>query len=281
MSLVNAVRVVDPEGGAIWVTDPTSIAAYGRREEELRVSDVLGTANTQRIGAAYLASRKNPQTSVQVQPGAGPVPGVDYDVGDLVTVNGSKQRCVDIAWTLDADTGEWEPPTPTFSSRANERAIRADRAFDRLISLQGGGGVDATALSTFSLLPMEALKPSRSLSWSHYDSAASGSRTGLNDNTKWQEVRIEEPCRAGMISCVVDYAGATGQTTIELHRNGSLWDGLFNVVIPSAPPFGVTFIFVRMYGYEVLNPGDLMTIKVIENGQHRQFGYELHLFPRI
>lgn len=281
MSLVNAVRIVDADGTGTWIVNAASVATWGRREEELRVSDTLSYSDAYRIGAAYLASRKDPQTSVQTQPNFDLVPGVDYSVGDWVVVNGSNQRCVDIAWRLDRDTGDWEPPTPTFSSRSNERAIRADRAFDRLISLQGGGGVDATALSSLSHAPLSEVRPLSSLKWSHYDSAASGSRVGLNDNTRWQEIRIEEPCRAGMITAVIDYAGATGQTTIELHRNGSLWNGLFNVVIPSAPPFGITFIAVPMWGYETLAVGDLMTIKVIENGQHRQFSYELHLFPRI
>lgn len=281
MTLVNAVRVVAPDGTGTWVVDSASVSTWGRREEELRVSEPLSGANATRIGTAYLASRKGAMTSVQASPGATVVPGVDYGVGDLVTVAGEKQKCVDIARRLNRDTGEWQPPTPSFSSVRNERLIAADRAFDRLISLQGGGGVDATALASLSLGEIGEVRPLRTLSWSHYDSAASGSRTVLDDTTRWQEVRIEEPCRAGMITAVIDYAGATGQTTIELHRNGSLWNGLFNVVIPSAPPFGITFIAVPMWGYEFLNVGDLMTIKCIENGQHRQFSYELHLFPAV
>lgn len=281
MSVVNAVRVVGPDGIGTWVTDSPSITAYGRREEELRVRDVMSAADITRIGTAYLASRKDPSVAVETSPGVGPVPGVDYGVGDWVTVGGVEQRCVDIRRKLNRDNGDWLPPEPVFSSLPNEQAIDADRAFDRLIALQAGGAVDATANPAVQLADLGAVKPLRQIDWSWYDGADPGSRTILDDNTRWQVETILEPCRAGVLWLEPDFSGATGTTTFELHLNGALWSGFFNLSVPSTPVGGITFAWVQMWGYSFLNTGDKITTRCTANGQHRQGKYSLYLFPAV
>lgn len=279
MSLVNAVRVVGPDGLGTWIVDSTSVAAYGRREEELRVNDVMSPADVTRIGTAYLASRKDPSLAVETQPGAGPVPGTDYGVGDWVTVRGVEQRCVDIRRRMNRDNGDWLPPEPVFSSLPNERSIDADRAFDRLLSAQGGGAVDATVTPAAQLAAVEAVKPLRQYTWAWYDGADPGSRTILDDDSRWQVETIQEPCRAGVLWLEPDFTGATGDTTFELHRNGSNWSSFFNLTVPSTPVGGITFAWIEMWGYSFLDAGDKVTIRCTANGQHRQGKYSLYLFP--
>lgn len=274
----NAVRV-DHENGSTWVTDATSIATYGRREATLQISGSLSPADVQRIGSAYIAGKKDPSLSIQASPVLGPVAGVDYGVGDWVTVAGTEQRCVDIRHRLDRDNGDWQPPEPVFSSLPNERGRDADRAFDRLLSAQGGGAVDASVSPAAQLAAVEAVKPLRQYTWSWYDGADPGSRTILDDDSRWQVETIQEPCRAGVLWLEPDFTGATGDTTFELHLNGSNWSSFFNLTIPSTPVGGITFAWVQMWGYSFLNAGDKITVRCTANGQHRQGKYTLYLFP--
>lgn len=278
--MINAVKVIHADGER-WVTDGSSISTYNRREAVLEVAEALSPADELRVGNAYLSGKTSPSTSVQAEPVAGSVPGVDFQVGDQVTVDGAKQRCVDIRQSLNRSNGEWLPPVPTFSSRWEQKRLDADRAFDRLIALQGGGGVDAAASMGTEDLRIEEVRPSKTLQWSWHDFADPGDRELLDDDSRWQVTRIEEPCRAALIWCEPDFTGATGNTTFELHRNGSLWNGLFNVVIPPAPVSGVPFAAVRMWGYEFLMPEDTLTIRCIQNGQHRQGSYQIFLYPPV
>lgn len=277
--MINAVRIRHPRG-ITWVTDSASIATYGRHEGVLTVNEPLSDADLTRRGQAFLDTQGGLTDSVEVAPLRAVTPGVDYIQGDLVTVDGEKRRCVDIKRRLNTETGEWLPPTPVFTTSSEMRRLNADRALDRLIAVQAGGGVDASVTPDSVVRPMEQVKWQRTLKWSWYDGADSGSRDLLDDDSRWQVQRIEEPARCTAITVTADWAGATGDTILELHRNGALWNGLFNVTLPSTSG-GIEFRIVWMWGYEFLDPGDEVTIRASSNGQHRQGAYELHLWPTV
>lgn len=270
--LVNAVRITHPDG-RLWVTDPTSMGAWGRREAPLAVSDPLSFDDAVRIGTQYLAYRKDPSVSVQVTIAAGTLAGTDYQVGDSITVEGvGEQRVVDVKQTLDPDTGLWLPETPVLSSPADRERRAADRAFDRLIAQQGRGWPDADTFVSKSPIPSGPLADRGTLSWSWYDPDGEV----LEDDDNFQVHQIERPVRAWALSCHPDFTGATGDTTIELHRNAALWNGLFNIVVPATPP-GIPWVWIPMYGGSVLNPGDQMSIRCIQNGKHKQGSVALYL----
>lgn len=277
--MINAVRIRHPRG-TTWVTDSASIATHGRHEGVMSINEPLSDADIVRRGQAFLATQGGLTDSVEVTPLRTVTPGVDYQVGDLVTVNGEKRRCVDIKRNLNGDTGEWLPPTPVFTTMSDQRRLNADRALDRLITMQGGGGVDASATPDTVLRPIEKVKWVKTLKWSWYDGADPGDRKLLDDDSRWQVERIEEPARCAAITVTADWSGATGNTILELHRNGSLWNGLFNVTL-TPPPESYGWRIVWMYGYEFLNEGDMVTIRASSNGQHRQGAYELHLWPTV
>lgn len=277
--MINAVRIRHPRG-ITWVTDSVSIATYGRQEGVLTVNEPLSDADLTRRGQAFLDTQGGLTDSVEVAPLRAVTPGVDYVQGDLVTVDGEKRRCVDIKRRLNTDNGEWLPPTPVFTTSSEMRRLNADRALDRLIAVQAGGGVDASVTPDSVVRPMEQVKWQRTLKWSWYDGADSGSRDLLDDDSRWQVQPIKEPARCTAITVTADWAGATGDTILELHRNGALWNGLFNVTLPSTSG-GIEFRIVWMWGYEFLDPGDEITIRASSNGQHRQGAYELHLWPTV
>lgn len=274
--MITHVRVDHPEG-QLWVANPN--ASGPRRERVLSVADPLSTADLQRRARSFMATLDDVD-SLEAQPGVGAVPGVDFNVGDWVDVDGENLRCVDLRRQLDRNSGEWQPPTPVFSTPTNLRLLQADRAFDRLIALQAGGAPDASIMADALLRPAERFESMEVLRWSWYDPADPGSRDVLDDNTRWQTVKIGEACRATAITCTADFSGATGNTIIELHRNGSLWNGLFNLTLPASSG-GFNWRIVWMWGYETLDEGDEISIRSITNGQHRQGNYELHLWPTI
>ena len=277
MSLVNAVRINHPTGRT-WVTDAGSIAAYGRVEEALTVNDEVSLEDVQRLGEAHMAGRTEPAESVEVT--ATPdslVPGGDYELGDTMDVNGSEQRVVKWSRSL-GETGFWGAAKPQFSSRADEKRLRADRAFQRLLDAQGGGSVNATAAPSKVDIELGAIKKFESLKWSWYDSADSGSRTVLDDPTTWHDEHITQVCRAAGILCTVDYDGATGWSHFELFKNGSEWNPLFEVVMDATPPL-IPFAYIRLFGYEFLYPGDILTWRCTVNGQHRQGALSIDLVP--
>lgn len=274
--MITHVRVDHPEG-QLWVANPN--ASGPRRERVLSVSDPLSTADLQRRALSFMATLDDVD-SLEAQPGVGAVPGVDFGVGDWVDVNSENLRCVDLRRQLDRDTGEWQPPQPVFSTPTNLRLLQADRAFDRLISLQANGSADASIVADALLLPAEKFEGKQVLRWSWYDPADPGSRDVLDDNTRWQTVKIEEPCRAAAITVTSDWTGATGNTVLELHRNGSLWNGLFNVTLPASSG-GFNWRVVWMWGYSYLDDGDEVAVRCSANGQHRQGNYELHLWPTL
>lgn len=274
--MITHVRVDHP-GGSRWVTNPA--ASGPRRERVLSVSDELSNADLDRRAKSFMATLTDVD-SLEAQPGSGPVPGVDFGVGDTISVAGEQLRCVDIRKQLDVSTGDWLPPQPVFSTPTNIRLLQADRAFDRLIALQAGGAPDASVHPSALVLPMEPMQSQRVITWSWYDSADPGSREVLNDNTRWHTERVNEAARVTAITVTADWAGATGNTILELHRNGSLWNGLFNVTLP-ATSGGFDWRIVWMWGYQTLDEGDEVSIRVSSNGQHRQGAYKLHLWPTI
>lgn len=278
MTLCNAVRIDLDDGISTWVEDASSISTYGREEEIYAARGNVNAAMVQTIGTSYLAGRKDPLVSTEVTPLLGAVAGVDYEEGDTVDVDGTVQRCVGIGRKLDKKNGMWLPRTPTFGSLVEESRNRADRAIDRLVAEQGGGAVSATAAPSKVDIDLGAVKKLETLKWASYDGAASGSRTVLDDPSTWHDEHITQVCRAGSILCTVDYDGATGWSHFELFKNGSEWNPLFEIVMDSTPPT-IPFAFVRVYGYEFLFPGDVLTWRCTVNGQHRQVALSIDLVP--
>lgn len=276
--MINAVRVDHPRGST-WVTDATSISTYGRFEAIISTSDDLSDADIQRRGQAVMAGKLSPAVSIQADPVIGDVPGVDFVTGDYVTVDGEEQRVVDIQWRMDRTTGEWEPPTPTFSTAWERRLLDADRAFDRLVRAQGGGAVDAAANPERSLVPVEPVQSIETLSWSSYDSAASGSRDVLDDDTPWAGKSVQRLSRMAGIYFDADFTSATGNTVVQLWKNGSEWSSLFRITIPSTTPS--PWIYTPTYGYSFIEPGDVLAPRVTSNGQHRQISYHLMVWPAL
>ncbi len=278
MSLCNAVRIDLDDGQQVWVTDDASIDTYGREEEIYSARGAVNAAKAQEIGATYLAGRKAPLVSTEVSPSRGAVAGVDYDEGDTVDVDGEVQRCVGIDRKLNTTNGLWLPRKPSFTSLVDESKQRADRAIERLISEQGGGAVSATAAPSKLDIDLGPVRKIETLKWAWYDSADSGDRVVLDDVSTWHDEQITQVCRMGSILCTVDYDGATGWSHFELFKNGSEWNPLFEIVMDATPPL-IPFAYVRVYGYEFLFPGDVLTWRCTVNGQHRQGALSIDLVP--
>lgn len=275
--MINAVRVDHPKGST-WVEDATSIATYGAFEASVSVPDELSPADIQRRGQAVMRGKTGLLTSLQATTATGPVIGDDAKLGDYVTIDGSEQRIVGVGWSLD-EKGDWGPRRPEFAGQSDRDLQDADRALDKLIRVQGGGTVDAAVSPDRLILPTEPMQALETLSWSFYDGADSGSRTILDDNTPLVAKSPKGLSRMAGIWYDTDFTGATGNTVIELWKNGSEWDALFRITIPATTP--PIWVYLPTWGYDFVEPGDKLAPRVTSNGQHKQISYHLMMFPAV
>lgn len=153
MALVNALLVRYVRGQA-WVTDAASIAAYGRREGYLELGAVNSLAEVNRVGAAVLALKAQPQiaTRATLEPAGADTPYDSFEVADSITVPdesgaGASMRVMALSVTED-DMGN-----PTFVPELRSLADEADRRLQRWLKRMANGTLAGSVESATPAAP--------------------------------------------------------------------------------------------------------------------------------
>ena len=141
MTRPNAL-LVSWQGGWFWRDLVDEIAASGLRiEERFDAGNARTVSAAQREADAQLSAYALGQTeiSVAVDPsGDGDVPGLDYRIGDSVTVDGAQRRTVGTAgrWSSGTRRKAYEP---TFGQMIEDPDRRTMRTLQKMVPGSGGG----------------------------------------------------------------------------------------------------------------------------------------------
>jgi hypothetical protein len=261
--IVNAVRCV-AENRRRWVTDASSIAAYGRREAVLQVGNVRSDAVLTSIGEAFLAARSQPSESVVVDAVAD---GLTFRVGDTLSVAGESMRCVGLTRQLGED-GEWRT-VPEFSTLAEQRRLRADRVVNRMVELNGGGSALTAPVrgESRTKVPTGRLREIESHRWSWYE------LEDVIEDRPWQTYVADRFMRlyefrvdADWFEVVDDVPEpvATGNTVISFLVNGVEYDPSPAIVLGMTDGSGSA----DLWGNSQVVPGDRIQPVLRDNGGH-------------
>jgi len=258
--ITNAVLGVWQKG-VRWRTRSSSITAYGRRAGSLEVGQVGNRRALDQILDAYLDAHAEPaeQIVARVIPTTGARAGVNYKVGDTVSLEGDTVRDVGLEWTLQPD-GDLLA-TPEFDSVFGVRQRERLRTVDRLIQ-----AFDAPATS--SILDRDALLNSgvvdaetKEVSW------AGRIEESLDDedpDNPWQPIRLDKARRIYQFEVEIPavYASkAVGTTTVQLLKNGSVLHTL-------SMGAGVTYAGTDVSVSTVILPKDLLSVRCTATGSH-------------
>jgi hypothetical protein len=275
MGIVNAVLLTSSKVAPRWVTDASSIAAWGRLEGTLAVGDVDDPALIDEIGAEWLSVRSQPMLShVYVTadtPGQGA--GVDYREGDTLT--DPALRVVEIDFS-HADDGRFVGK-PTLSTKLQEAARRNEARIERLIAEGGGASpVSESVADTGSGIEAGKLgaRQLASWTWTTEDDLYALTTDDPDDEETWQAYVVDEPVRLTemILECNhLDGDGfpvATGPTRFRLMINGAAVVGpgpsFYDVVVGSTEDRDSVSIF----GTTFVRKGDRVAVRKISAGDH-------------
>ena len=262
-SITNAVMGVWADG-VRWRSDATSISTYGRREGSLSLGSMKEPAAVDAALDAYLEANAYPTVSIvgETVDGVSTVAGIDYTVGDTVTVAGTPQRCSGLTWTVERSgvlkaMPEWDSP---LSIRRRER----ERAYERQVAM-----FDSPAsASILSADPLAYVgRPDiNEWSWSWSDDIE-GALNDVDPDKPWQVKEVDriERLWTFMIECDPnDLPDAWGDTTVTIFKNGTELNSLYRVKLTTSVAKASTWI----WGYESIAPGDRIQVACTEAGGH-------------
>lgn len=257
-NITNAVQVVWAEG-VFWRTDNASITAYGRRARALTLGNITNITAARAIADQYLAAYSTPMGSyvAQIAPTTGHIGGVNYRVGDTVNLSGDAVRTLGLTYELLGDGGLL--PVPEFETQLSARQRERQRAIDRLVA-KFEQAATASILAPDSRVT-EGVVSTESITWSW-----SGPLEDLEDQeTPWQPYRVARTMRIFAFDVEVNEApGTGGPSTIELMKNGSVINGLYNLNLEA----GDAYKFTNIWGYETVSPSDRINVRSTFAGKH-------------
>lgn len=258
--IVNAVLGVW-EQGVRWRTRAFSIAANGRRTGSLVVGQVGNRRALDQILDAYLDAYAVPVTSIvaEVVPSTGAVAGVNYKVGDTVTLDGDAVRCVGLTWSLEDDGTLLA--RPEFDTPL---AIRRDERLATIERLTGAFDAPATAsIIDRDLLLNTGLVNTQTQTWS-WSGPIDDALDTEDSDAPWQPVRLDRAQRIYRfeVECPAEFvARFTGTTTVSLMVNGTVLHTL-------SLDDNDTYASVDASVTSVVLPQDLVSVKCTATGGH-------------
>lgn len=249
--VVTAVQGVWSDG-VTWV-ERDDHPTLGRCEASLQLGSVTSVEAATAILNAHLDANATPSRSIvgEFEDVTGAVAGVDYQVGDTVTLNGESVRCVGMTWTVSR-AGDLVPH-PEFDTVSNVRRREFLRSIDRMTA-KYDSPASAPILSSKPLLVSGHPSTGEwSWSWGNIDDLEDDERDG-------QIKRPDTVKRLWRVSVEIkpeDLPDAYGDTTIELLKNGAVLNSLYDVTIDTVTARAEMWI----WAYEVITPGDRISVR--------------------
>lgn len=250
--------------GYRWRTDATAISNYGRKESAVTLGSVTSAAAVDQILDDYLAANKDPVSSfaAKVTDVANAVAGVDYRVGDTVSVDGETLRCVGLSWQVHRN-GDLIP-YPEFESPVLVRRRELERSIDRQVS-------SFSSAASAPLLSMRPLiisgRPSyETWNWSWSDDIEDALNE-VDPEKPWQVRQAKKTMRLASfkIQCDPDdLADAWGDTTVTIVVNGTELHPLFRVKLTTL----IAEASIQIWGYTTISSDDRVQVQCLESGGH-------------
>lgn len=251
--------------GQRWVLNSASISARGRIARTLPLGSIEDVDSVDEVGGQYVDAYGQDADSYT----AGVLPGASLglSLGDTFTlVDIEDVRLVGKSGGVQADD---LAVSIEVSSRLAERRLRVERVIDRAVEASGEGAASAAPpVDLGSGIPVGRVSTKQiGSAWSIYQSA------DLEDTDPLAPLEIEEPTRLYEWKVNADNADATGDTVIELWRNGSILGGLpFEITLGSGDTQGSQFIF----GPALAVKGDLLAPVVTSAGRHKNVSIQVY-----
>lgn len=263
--VVNGAQGVWSEG-VRWRYNAPSIAELGHvQSAALELGAVTEASSVMSILDDFLDVHAEPLTTLvaEVVDVEGATAGVDYKVGDYVTVGGQLVRCVGLSWTVHPRTGELIPH-PEFESLASLRRRERDRALQRRIA--GFSDPITAALMGDEPLLMSGRPSAFQWTWSWSDEI----EFALNEvdpEKPWQIKTAEKTQRMYLFAAEIDpddLPDAWGESRFRIRVNGSDHNPLTDVVLSTT----VAKDERLLWGYETVEADDRVQIWCVEDGGH-------------
>lgn len=218
MSLRNVVLIRWGDGFIEGQMD-ASVTANGRRESLLSIANVSDGPTALHVALANIDPMSELEESVtlRVEPGTGEVPGVDYVVGDRITVPNvlgvaSSYRVAACSWTQDDDHTVYVPELATARDIIDQR-------YQRWLTRTNNGALEGRSRSA---------SPSSPSVWEGMQVLESITETVSTTGNYAAEVDDESPAKGmdrqlRLVRLVgTCTAAGAGNTTFEVLRNGAL-----------------------------------------------------------
>jgi hypothetical protein len=266
----NAVNAITKTGITSFRTDATSITANGRKSYTLQLPNVVSGSQSSRIIDTYLSAFSTPLRSVTVESARslGAVAGVNFKVADAITVDGETLKCVGVTWVLAPD-GQLDS-RPEFETFEAVRQKERQRAIARLIA-KFDQPATAQALDLGTQIPSGRVRiTSHTWSWSGDVEVLLPGADPTDPASLGQPWRPDRTMRLYELEVEVNsLADATGTSTFEFNRNGSLpsspfsW-GLFNLSLTTT----VARASVGVSGFTTVTPNARYSPRCVAAGNH-------------
>jgi hypothetical protein len=244
-----------------WRTSSASISANGRRTGTLVAGQVGNRRALDQILDAYLDAYAYPFEAVacEVVPTTGAVAGVDFGVGDTVTLDGDTVRCVGLTWRLEADGSlQARPEFDTILAVRQQESIRTvERLTEAFDAPATAGIIDRDLLINSGVVGTETV----TYSWSGDIEEALDPD---DPDNPWQPTRLESARRIYRFEVEVPAENLLdffGDTTVKLVKNGS---DIATLTLTDTD----TYASIDMAVSQVVLPDDLLTVRCTEGGGH-------------
>jgi len=259
----NHVAIIWGEGLTLRTDDDAVTVAGERREKSLAAGQVVTVKAARDIADEFLAAWAYPVEAIvaKIEPVAGSVAGVDFKVGDLLQLAGDEVRCVGIRWDLE-ESGRLKP-LPEFESVSARRQREHQFAVDNMVAK-----FESPATAPLLDRDLKTIRNGQIQTWQDRYSWSGDIEETLDPDdpeADWQPLRFDSDRRIYAIEVEIsgDILDAFGDTTIELARNGTLINGLFNVTLDTSNTRAFSYVF-----FEYVTPEDKLTVRCIAAGGH-------------
>lgn len=251
--------------GVRSISNTVSVIANGRRETTLELGQVTERDTVDRICNAYLDAWSVPVRSVVVKhvPTDGVRAGVDFGVGDTITVDGEQLRCVGIAWELD-DSGELRPVGEFDTALALRRAEKL-RAVDAMVARFDS---PATAqITDWGTNIASGKVQTQTVNWSWSGDIDEALSDRSDPDAPWQPAEVGRVMRICSFEVGInpaDLPDAFDDSTFTLNKNETLIDGLLNLKLDTTTWAAKK----QVSAWTVVRPTDTFHPACIEAGGH-------------
>lgn len=269
--LANSVLVSHKEGFRVR-DDDADIAVRGRLGSTLEIGEVSERAMVEALGDQFVEVHRDPQVTwlVDVIERDGAVPGVDFEEGDTITIDGGDElRVMGIRWVLRGD-GTLRPILQV-QSLLEAKALHRRRVQDRLTQLAGGGfGASSPIIDTGSKIKIGELgnAPDIVFSWSADD---------VEDDDVSPMDQPKEFCRLYEATALADWEDPEtseklthGDTVLQVLDAGTPVSGLEAITIPEE----ASSVTVSTW-FTYIGPADRLRLRIVSWGGHENGSVKL------